>query len=428
MRKKILTISLVLLVVAFGIYRFMQLSQVTISAQDSAPVRVNVMEMQSENLSSWTFAEGTAEALRKAFLNFEQQGKVVYIGQTDGEDIIREGVRVFGPADGATHGQLLAQIDNREYASQVRALEARLQSARQRKKEAEAGKERAMNDLAQAEADFQRIEQIYERGVVSRDEYERFNTNLKNAKVAVDAADSALLAVISEAQSVAAELNSATVSLEKTSLFAPFDGIISTVNLLEGNYYYPPMGVANNREREASSAIVVLDDSVFEVRLEVPEDAFRGIEEGQTVYLAQNDRALYESVKYDFQNDAVISGKVWSVSPSASLQKRSMQVKVRAKSNNEALRDGMFVQAWIAMEERNNALVLPWEILSFHNGIPFVYVVREDKTVEMRWVSLGLQGLEKVEIIDGLKEGETVVVRGQHLLACGTQVEVLGTL
>ena len=426
MRKKYLTLSLVLLIVAFGIYRFMQLSQVSISAQDSAPVRVDIMEMRTEDLSSWAFAEGTAEALRKAFLNFEQQGKVVYIGETNAKGIIREGVRVFGPADGATHGQLLAQIDNRESASQVRALEARLQSARQRKREADAGKERALNDLAQAEADFQRIEQIFERGVVSRDEYERFNTNLKNAKVAVDAAESALLAVISEAQSVAAELNSATVSLEKTSLFAPFDGIISTINLLEGNDYYPPMGVANNREREASSAIVVVDDSVFEVRLEVPEDAFQGIEEGQTVYLAQNDRTLYEGVKDDFQDEQIVSGKVWSVSPSISLQKRSMQVKVRTQSNNQALRDGMFVQAWIATEERNNALVLPWEILSFRNGVPFVYVVREDNSVEMRWVSLGLQGLDKVEVIDGLKEGEKVVVRGQHLLASGSQVEVLG--
>ena len=96
--------------------------------------------------------------------------------------------------------------------------------------------------------------------MVSRDEYDRSQTLLLNAGTAVAATASALKAVESEEKSVAAELNRATVSLEKTSLFAPFDGVITAMNIQEDNYYYPPAGVTTGREREATSAIVIVDD------------------------------------------------------------------------------------------------------------------------------------------------------------------------
>ena len=143
---------------------------------------------------------------------------------------------------------------------------------------------------------------------MSRDEFERFRTTLRNAEVAVEAADSGLSAVISEVKSVAAQLNQATVSLEKTSLFAPFDGVVTTMTIRQDNYYYPPAGVNSNREREASSAIVVIDDSQYEIQLEVTEQDAMNVQEGQTVYLASNDLALYKAESKDFSEGDFIRG------------------------------------------------------------------------------------------------------------------------
>ena len=71
-------------------------------------------------------------------------------------------------------------------------------------------------------------------------------------------------------------------------------------------------------------------------------------------------------------------------------------------------------------------LTIPWQVLSFREGRPFVYVVNDDQRVELRWLELGLQGLEQVEVLGGLSEGERVVTRGQHLLKTGNKVKVLG--
>ncbi|MRI32008.1 hypothetical protein EOPP23_03215 [Endozoicomonas sp. OPT23] len=426
MNKKYLMAGLGAVAVVIGLYKYSQLTTESVEVVEPAPVRVEAEVMALENLGSWVFAEGTAEALQKAFLNFEQSGKVVYIGELPDGSQIREGVRVYGPSEDINKGQLLAQIDNRESAAEVRSLEARLQSTRERRKEAEAGKVRAANNLVQAQSNFARVEQIFNKGVVSRTEYDRATTDLKNAQAGLDAANSALQAAIAEIKSVAADMNRSTVSLEKTSLFAPFDGVITSVNILEGNYYYPPSGATSSKQREASSAVVLVDDSAYEVRLHLPENMFAGVKEGQTVYLALNDTALYEAEKTGFSSGNFVEGKVWSVSPSISLQNRSLQVKVRTVGDASVIRDGMFLQAWIATEEKKDVLALPWQTLAFRDGMPFVYVVTPDNRAELRWLDLGLVGLHRTEVLTGVKAGESIITQGQHLLTEGSRVEILG--
>ncbi len=426
MNKKYLMAGLGAVAVVLGLYKYNQLTTESAEVVEPAPVRVEIELVTPETLDSWVFSEGTAEALQKAFLNFEQSGKVVYIGEMSDGSQIREGIRVYGPSEDINKGQLLAQIDNRESVAGVRSLEAQLQSTRERRKEAQAGKVRATNNLVQAQSNFSRVEQIYKKGVVSQNEFDRAKTDLKNAQASQDAANSGLQAAISEIKSVAADMNQATVSLEKTSLFAPFDGVITSVNILEGNYYYPPSGVTSSKEREASSAIVVVDDSAYEVRLHLPEDTYASVKEGQTVYLAYNDTALYEAEKTGFRSGNFVKAKIWSVSPSISLQSRSLQVKVRTEGDASGIRDGMFLQAWIATEEKQNVLALPWQTLSFRDGVPFVYVVTPDNRAELRWLDLGLVGLNRTEVLTGVEAGERIITEGQHLLTDGSRVEVLG--
>ena len=56
----------------------------------------------------------------------------------------------------------------------------------------------------------------------------------------------------------------------------------------------------------------------------------------------------------------------------------------------------------------------------------FAFVVNHDNQVEERQLSLGLQGLRRIQVLDGLEAGDQVVTRGQHLLVNGSRVEVVG--
>lgn len=419
----LLPIFLVLLIV----YRFSQLNaQSEMADIAEMPMSVATETVTSKPLTHWIFSEGTLQAKRKAFLNFETSGKVVAIAQADDGSVLREGVRVFGPGDGALNGQLLAQIDSRDNTQAVTSAEAKLQAVRAQKHEAEARLQQGINEEKLNKQSFARMQSVFERGVISQDEFDRVNTDYLNATSSVKAYESQLLAIESELASISAELNRASINLEKTSLFAPFNGVIIAMNINEDNYYYPPISGGNDREREANSALVLVDDSEFEIQLSIPSSEAQRVIEGQEVYIARDDQKLYDAAANQFIGSDVVKGVVWSVSPSINLQQRSQTVKVRVRDNNHLLKEGQFVRAWVATEQRNEVITLPLNALMFRDGKTQVFVIDDQGLAQSRQITLGQKGLDKIEVTSGIALNDQVVVRGQHLLIDGSKVTVVG--
>ncbi|WP_413110638.1 efflux RND transporter periplasmic adaptor subunit [Thaumasiovibrio sp. DFM-14] len=415
--------------IALTLYRFHTLAvdATDVTRPPSAPTKVNALHLSPQSLTTWVFSEGTVQAQQKVYLDFEMAGKVESIAtQSDGTQL-REGSRVFGPADGSRNGQLLAQIDNRDNLAVVQGLEARLQSMRAQKDEMEIRLLQAENERQLSQQNFERMAEVYERGVISQDEFERIKTANLNAKATVKAAESNIASLASEITSLISELNRATFNLEKTSLFAPFDGVITAMNISENNHYYPPMGGNSDREREATSAIVLVNDSLLEVQLEINVNDAKLLSEGQIVYLASDDERLYHAERDNKLNDNVAYGVIWSVSPSINLQRRTQTVKVRVEKTINQLQEGQFVRAWIAANEKTDVIALPLHALSFSDGKPFVFVIDpKTNSVERRNITIGSQGIDRVEISSGLAPHERIVVRGQHLLIDNAIVEVIG--
>ncbi len=392
------------------------------------PVMVEILEVKPGSISSWTFSEGTVEALRKAYLYFENPGKVTYITKLADGSSLREGSIVQGPDNNNPSGQLLAVIENRQQINQVKLLKAKLKTARNQLTKAESDIAHARNNLRQSELDFFRIKTIYEKGVVAREKYERYYTDMINKGIKLEGAKNQLQVLRSEEEAVSIELDKANIALEKTMIFAPFDGVISKLDLAENNYSYPPTMTTSNIEREVSSGIVVVDNRFYEVKLEVSEAEADLIQEGQSVYIAQDDTELFKAADTDFDDLNITWGRVWSVSPSLSLERRARMVRVRTVGNSESIQDGMFVRVWIATQQKPDVLALPWQVISFQNEQPYVFVVNKNGRAEQRWLTLGMNGIFNTEITRGLRDGDKVIVRGQHLLDEDSVVEISGSM
>ncbi|MDN2480967.1 efflux RND transporter periplasmic adaptor subunit [Vibrio agarivorans] len=409
-------------------YRLFKLTNSeNVEVNEISPIRVQTHILKPETLTVWVYSEGIAQAQRKAFLDFEISGKVESIAtQLDGTEL-REGSRVFGPSNGTRNGQLLAQIDNRDNLASVQGLEARLKSVKAQREEAKARAQQARNDEQLAIKNYERMKEVFERGVIAKEEFERVNTALLNAKAAVKAAQSTLSSMSSEISSVVAELNRATLSLEKTSLFAPFDGVITSMNISKDNHYYALMNSIDDMTREANSAIVIVDDREMEIHLEINTLDAAKLEEGQTVYLASDDETLYSAETNGLLNELVPTGEIWSVSPSLNLQRRNQTVKVRVQQTDSSIKEGQFIRAWIETEQIEDALVLPLHAISFKKGNPFVFVFNgNENRVTRRNITLGEQGTSVVEVTSGLETNEEVVIRGQHLLIDGASAIKVG--
>ena len=350
-------------------------------------VKVQTVIAQSNTLTQWVHADGVAQARQKEFLVFERPGVVSTIGQESDGTNLREGSVVKGPSQTNPSGQLLAELDNRD-------IKAQLASARA--------------NLSRLNNEFQRAKKLFDENISSELEFEQAKAQYQVAL---------------------AEVESLEVQLDRTRLYAPFDGRIAVVNVKEGTFVSGGIQDTQLTSQEAGAAFVVIDDSEFEILVNLPAYQAGIVQREQRVLVGDGGDAIASYLEGINSTD-VFEGQVWSVSPSVNLQQRSITVRARlAVPDNKAsgIKDGMFVSVWIAAEENSNALTLPYRAVNGNQGNFFVYVLNDQNIAQRRPVTLGLMGINHVEISNGLQRGDVVISAGQHLLSDGGVVEVISS-
>lgn len=201
-------------------------------------------------------------------------------------------------------------------------------------------------------------------------------------------------------QQAEAAIDLAKLQLQETTIVAPFDGVISELDIAQGSRVGPQGSVAS------------LISSELEAVFEVPENLISQIEVGQSASL--------QVTTYPNQD---FPGVVTSVAPTANPSTRAFTVKVTPVKGGELLRGGMFASVSILAQEHNNTLLAPRTAI-IDEDQPVAFVVSDDNTVEQRSVTTGLFDNNRIEILSGLKAGDTVVIAGQPNLVDGAKVEV----
>ncbi|MBN1411994.1 MAG: efflux RND transporter periplasmic adaptor subunit [Spirochaetales bacterium] len=123
-------------------------------------------------------------------------------------------------------------------------------------------------------------------------------------------------------------------------------------------------------------------------------------------------------------------GRITELSPVLDPASRTMEVKLKLNEPDARIKPGMFAKIKIITEKKDSIVKVPAECLVYRYGEYMVFVVKpeeeEDKaTVQQRIVVPGIQIDNKLEIMDGLKTGEEVVVQGQTLLEDKTPVKII---
>ncbi len=413
---------------------------------------VRTMPVKVGSIQAWVYGDATVNAITKKHLTFQAEGTIDYIKKVKGRDL-REGDRV-------KKGQLLARVDRRKHdaditvaaaghieaKNQVRDAVASLKQAEESLAQAKAELQKAITDKNFAQVDLKRYEELVAEGAVEKRELDLKETNYKNAQAGeitaeagVRSAEAQLAAAKtrvdtaeSGVKSANAKLIQSNVQSEDTEIVAPFDGIISRLNIREGDYWTPQRVNAGAEYQSIIERlpIIVIDPNRFEVNVELP--AFQGakIKRGQRAFIIlDRDRSKANSGRItgeDLMKLASAQGTVFSVSPSVSPGERSVRVTIRINEGIANIQDGEQVSAWIATEEKSRATVAPFNAFVFRDRKPYGFVVNEDKgTVEQREIKAGIEGLAKQEILEGVKPGEKLVTEGKNRLVNGAPVEII---
>ncbi|MGH7696541.1 MAG: efflux RND transporter periplasmic adaptor subunit [Gemmatimonadaceae bacterium] len=201
------------------------------------------------------------------------------------------------------------------------------------------------------------------------------------------------------ARSAEATLAMLQLQIERTTVRAPFAGVIGQRFVSTGDYVTTATRLLTLQTVDPQRAVI-----------EVPERYAVSLKPGQIVEFtvaAQPNRVFRAHVDF--------------IDPVVQNENRTIKVKARAPNGNRLLKPGMFVEARLATATRSNAIVVPEDAVQPLRTANVVWAVAGGKA-SRRVVQLGVRSQGVVEIVSGVQAGEPVVVGGLERMAEGMPV------
>jgi multidrug efflux system membrane fusion protein len=324
------------------------------------PVEVAPIEVRDVEYA--VSAVGSVEAFEQVQITARVAGVVERVGFTEGQMVKK--------------GEVLAEIEPTRYSLAVDAAKAALEKAQAAEAEAQAGAQR------RAAVNEQRP------GLLPAEELESFQTRARTAVAEVSAAKAAL--------------DQAQLNLRDAYVRAPMDGVLQTRTVQTGQYVQPGHVLATLLRRDP-----------LLLRFRVPEADVARIKPGMEARF---------TVRSDSRG---FSAKITHVAAAADDQSRMVPVTAHvAQEDVETLRPGAFASVVIPVGISKGSPVVPQTAVRPSERGFLAYVV-EDGRARERVVELGLRTADgRVEVREGLKPGEQLVVRGAEALKEGAAVRI----
>lgn len=348
--------------------------------------------------------------------------------------------------DSVKKGQVLARIYADIYALQRDEAASQVNQSRAGVANSNAALEALKATLDQTRLTYERNKTLFDQKVISRAEFEIFETNLKSAQANYNAAKENIRSLQAGVQASQTGLTKANKDLSRTTLVAPMNGVISSLKIKKGER------VAGNSFNVGTEMMTVADMGTLEVRVDVGENdivkvsigdsadvevdaynnrKFKGVvtqiasstKSSAASAVTSNDVTNYEvriRLAYSSYSDLIdpAKPKKWPFRPgmnaSADIKTQRhdnvfaipiMAVNARVKGSDQSMADKKKeTEKNKPDDEMNNQAVSSTDELE-----EVVFVLQKDGTVKKVVVRTGIQDINYIEILSGLKEGDEVI-------------------
>jgi RND family efflux transporter MFP subunit len=227
------------------------------------------------------------------------------------------------------------------------------------------------------EVEFNRIDQLYKVGGVSKAEWDNMNLQLEVNKSAYK------------------------TLLENTQLLSPIDGVVTARNYDNGDLY------------SGQPVLVVQRISPVKLTINISEQYFSKVSKGDVV-----------TVELDAYPGEKFSGKVSLIYPTVDANTHTFPAEIMVSNSNKKLRPGMFARATLNLGTENHVVVPDLAIVKrAGSGDRFVYVYKDGKVKYVK-VELGQRLGDRYELISGISTDAQVVISAQSHLTDGAEVEL----
>ncbi len=329
--------------------------------------------------------------------------------------------------DTVKKGQLLARIYADAYAIQKSQAATGVQQSRAQVSNTEAQSLALKAQLNQAKKTYDMQKKLYDEKVISLNEFNTAASNYESALANYNAAIATIKSSQAGVKSAQDNLAKANTDLSRTVITAPMDGVVSLLNVKEGEK------VAGNSFNVGTEILRIADMDKIEVRVDVGENDIPKVKLGDSALItidAYNDRKFKGIVTQIASSDNSASSSL-SASWATDVTQYKVYIRILKESYMDLLgkksfpfRPGMSANADIQTRTQRNVVSVPINAVTTREKPDslklkssnqdddldiIVFVKNEDNTVKKVKVSTGIQDINNIEITSGLKAGEEVI-------------------
>jgi len=307
-----------------------------------------------------------------------------------------------------TQGQLMAVLEIPELEAQLQEDQAAVKIASDEVTRAEHMMKRYKALYKVLDLQYKRLHGVVETqpGLVAQQEVDDAEGKDLAAASQVDAAESALAAAQSKLLESQSKLVHDQALFSYARITAPFAGVVTERYANLGTL----MQAGTSSSTQAMPLVKLSQDDLFRLVIPVPESSVRYIHVGDPVAV------IVPSLNQSFP------GKVARFSVDVREDTRTMHTEVDVPNPNRVLMQGLYAEAALTLERKDDALAVPLEAVTHEGNQSTVDVVSADGKVEDRTITIGLQTPTDVEVTSGLTEGESVIVSDRSGLKPGELV------
>jgi membrane fusion protein (multidrug efflux system) len=309
-------------------------------------IPVEITRVKKGDIADYILLSSNLETEKMADIYSRVQGIVEKIRLSEG-DFVRK-------------GQVLLELEAEEYLL---------------------AEERARVNYQKQEADFNRLKAMFDKNLVSKEEYQAAEYATKGLEI---------------------EWKQANLNLSYTKITSPLTGVIGDRLIKLGDRIQP-----------TDKLFSVINTEEMIANVYVPEKEFGNIKKGQKVHIVSDH----------VQNER-FQGWVKRLSPVVDPQSGTFKVTIGVRNQENKLTAGMFVNAHIVTDVHKDVVLIPKTAVVYESDLMNVFVVK-DSVARRITLDVGFQDHEKVESLAEIIEGDKIIVIGQSGLKDSTAVKVV---
>ncbi len=329
------------------------------------PVPVNVGEAVKKDMPVELRAIGNVESIATVDVKAQVGGELIEVNFKEGQEVKR--------------GDLLFTIQPMLYATQLAQAEANL------------ARDRAQAENAQRDMD--RNTQLGTKGAISKEQLDQMRS-VADAAAATVKADEALVKI-------------AGVRLGYTTIESPIDGRTGALAVQAGNLI---------KDNADTAMTTIKQIAPIYVTFAVPEQHLADIRRGLA------ERKLPVSAHEPKSGKLLATGEVTFVANAVDMTTGTITLKATFANEDRALWPGAFVDAVMLLDTESGVTVVPASAITIGQKGPQIFVVKEDRSADLRSVTVGRTVGQESIIRTGVEPGEKVVTNGQLRLVPGAKV------